>query len=63
MSTSKNNFEYETTLMSIKQYYCLHAPNKNKNLISDIAGGRVLLLICLAEKCYVCVHISTASFQ
>ena len=30
MSSFKNNFECETTLMSTKQYYCLRGRNKNK---------------------------------
>ena len=40
ISSFKNNFECETTLMSTKQYYCLRGRNKNKkNLISGEAGG------------------------
>ena len=30
MSSFKNNFECEATLMSTKQYYCLRGRNKNK---------------------------------
>ena len=30
MSSFKNNFECEVTLMSTKQYYCLRGRNKNK---------------------------------
>ena len=30
VSSFKNNLECEATLMSTKQYYCLHGRNKNK---------------------------------
>ena len=50
MSSFKNNFECEATLMSTKQYYCLRGRNKTQNLISGEAGGGGLQLICLAEK-------------
>ena len=49
MSSFINNFECDATLMSTKQYYCLHG--RNKNLISGEAGvGGGLQLICLSEK-------------
>ena len=50
MNSFKNNFECKATLMSTKQYYCLHGRNKNKILILGEAGGGGLQLICLAEK-------------
>ena len=51
MSSFKNNFECEATLMSTKQYYCLHGRNKNKIWSRvKLGGGGGLQLICLAEK-------------
>ena len=47
MSSLKNKFECDATLMSTKQYYCLRGRNKNK-IWSRVKGG--LQLICLAEK-------------
>ena len=61
MSSFKNNFECEATLMSTKQYYCLHGRNKNKIWSRVKLGGGGLQLICLAEKVQICVQISTAS--
>ena len=39
MSSLKNYFEREATLMSTKQYYRLRGRNKNTHLISGEAGG------------------------
>ena len=52
MSSFKNNFECDATLMSTKQYYCLRGQNKNKigSLVKLGGGGGGLQLICLAEK-------------
>ena len=50
MSSFKNNFECEATLMSTKQYYCLRGRNKNKIWSQVKLGGGGLQLICLAEK-------------
>ena len=50
MSSFKNNFECEATLMSTKQYNCLRGRNKNKIRSRVKLGGGWLQLICLAEK-------------
>ena len=50
MSSFKNNFECEATLMSTKQYYCVRGRNKNKIWSRVKLGGGGLQLICLAEK-------------
>ena len=39
MSSFKNNFECEATLMSTKQYYCLRGRNKNKIWSQVKLGG------------------------
>ena len=46
MSSFKNNFECEATLMSTKQYYCL----RGRNLGCSWGGGGGLQLICLLKK-------------
>ena len=48
MSSFKNNFECEVTLMSTKQYYCLCVEIRKKIDPGEAGGG--LQLICLAEK-------------
>ena len=50
MSSFKNNFECEATLMRTKQYYCLRGWNKNKIWSRVKLGGGGLQMICLAEK-------------
>ena len=47
MSSLKNNSECDATLMSTKQYYCLHGRNKNKIWSRVKLGG--LQVIWLAE--------------
>ena len=48
MSSFKNNFECDASLMSTKKYYCLRGRYKNKIGSRVKLGG--LQLICLAEK-------------
>ena len=50
MSSFKNNFECEATLMSTKQYYCLRGRNKNKIWSRVKLEGGGVQLICSAEK-------------
>ena len=51
MSSFKNNFDCEATLMSTKQYYCLHGRNKNKIWSRvKLGGGGAAVDFCLAEK-------------
>ena len=46
MSSFKNNFECEATLMSTKQYYCLRGRNKNKILSLVKLGGGAAVDLC-----------------
>ena len=39
MSSFKNNFECEATLMSTKQYYCFYGRNKNKRTSDSLNEG------------------------
>ena len=51
MSSFKNNFECEATLMSTKQYYCLRGRNKNKILSRvKLGGAAVDLFSCKSFK-------------